>query len=155
MFGITLLSDPAATLIRMTVRVCLDSTLCVGGSNPDLSNCWATNLEDMLNEHGFVDAREVQFIWHVSSGASTLDIKKHVQEHLHGQTPESFDERIMFMSMFNDVEWTKNGSTETYSHNAQEVAVFARQFKPGHWCFLGHPSGNSWWNGNSNESQGK
>ena len=93
-------------------------------------------------EHGFVDAREVQFIWHVSSGASTLDIKKHVQEHLHGQTPESFDEGIMFMFMFNDVEWTKIGSTEIYSHNAQEVAVVARQLKPGHWCFLGPPSRN-------------
>ena len=33
---IALLSDPAATLIRMKVHAFSDSTLCVGVSNPDI-----------------------------------------------------------------------------------------------------------------------
>ena len=41
---ITLLSDPAAKLIRMILHVFSDSTLCVGVSNPDPYNNWATKL---------------------------------------------------------------------------------------------------------------
>ena len=33
------------------------------------------------------------------------------------------------MSMFNDIEWTKEGNTETCLHNAKAVAAFATQFK--------------------------
>ena len=63
----TWLSVPAAKLIRMKVHVLSDSTLCIGVSNPDPSNTWATKLEDVWNEHGFVEilnlaAREVRFI---------------------------------------------------------------------------------------------
>ena len=50
-------------------------------------------------------AREVQFIRHVLPGASTTQIKRHTHEYLNGQTPESVDERTIFMSMFNDIEW--------------------------------------------------
>ena len=51
------------------------------------------------------------FIWHVLPGASNFDIKRLIKEYLNGQTPESFDERIKFMSMFNDIEWTKKGDS--------------------------------------------
>ena len=42
----TLLSFPAATLIRLQIDEFSDSTLCVGISNPDPSNNWATKLYD-------------------------------------------------------------------------------------------------------------
>ena len=35
-----------------------------------------------------------------------------------------------------DIEWTKNGSTETCLHSAKEVAPVSTQFKQGHRCFL-------------------
>ena len=40
---------------RMRVHVFSDFTLCVGISNPDPSNNWATKLEDAWNEHGFAE----------------------------------------------------------------------------------------------------
>ena len=49
------LSDPAPTLIKMKVHVFSDAPLCVGVSNPDPSNNWTTKLEDVWNEHGFVE----------------------------------------------------------------------------------------------------
>ena len=66
----TLLSDPAAKMIRMKVHVFQDSTSCVGVSNPDPSNNWVAKLDEVWNEHGFDDrlnsvSREVQFVWHV------------------------------------------------------------------------------------------
>ena len=75
-----------------------------------------------------VAAREVQ------PSAATIDIKRHVQIYLNLQNQESFDERIMFMSKFRHIEWTKKSNTETCLHNAKEVAAFDTQFKPGHWC---------------------
>ena len=42
------------------------------------------------------------------------------------------------MFMFNDTEWTKKGDTEICLHNAEELAAFATQFKPGHWCSPRH-----------------
>ena len=49
------MSDPAATLIRMRAQTFSDSKLCVGVSNPDPPNNWATKLEDVRNEHGCVE----------------------------------------------------------------------------------------------------
>ena len=37
----------------------------------------------------------------------------------------------------------------------QEVATFAAQFKPGHWCFLWLASEKAWWNGNPTELRGQ
>ena len=53
-----------------------------------------TKLKDARNEQGFVEknnlaAREVQFVWHVSPGASALDIKKNIQKDLNGQNPQN------------------------------------------------------------------
>ena len=55
-------------LIRMEVYVFSDSTMCVGVSNPDPPTNWATKLQDVWNEHGFVD----KFIWHVVPRASAI-----------------------------------------------------------------------------------
>ena len=56
---ITLLSDPAATLIRMKVHVFSDSTLCVGVWNPDPSNKWATKIRGRME--GTRIWRQLQF----------------------------------------------------------------------------------------------
>ena len=57
---ITLLSgDPAAKVIRVKVHMFSDSTLCVGVSNLDPSNKWATQLEDVWNEHEFVEENQL------------------------------------------------------------------------------------------------
>ena len=80
-----------------------DSPWCVGVSNPEPSNNWATKLEDVWLEHGFVEklpGREMQFSFRVLPGAS-IDIKKHIQEYLNSEPPESFDEGIIFISKFN------------------------------------------------------
>ena len=86
---ITVLSDPVAKLIRMKgSRVFRFHMMC--WSQPDPSNDWATKLEDVWNENGSAEtldltSREVQFIWHLLSSASTLDIKKHNHTHLNMQ----------------------------------------------------------------------
>ena len=96
---ITLLSNPAAELIRMKVHVFSDSTLCLGIPNPDASNNWATKLDEVWNGHGFdkdlnLAARQVTFIWHVYPGACTLNIKKHVQTYPNGRNQDFFEDGV-------------------------------------------------------------
>ena len=114
-------------LIRMKVHVFSDSTLCVGVSNPDPSNNWATKNTDLSKPSIWL-----HFICHVQPGALTLDIEKRIQRYLNGQNPESFDEGIIFMSIFNDIEGTKN-NTKTCLHLVffilKKKAVLATQFQ--------------------------
>ena len=74
--------------------------------------------------------------WCVLPGASTIQFNRHFQEHFNGQTPDSFDESIIFMFMFNDIEWTKNDNADICLRSAKEVVTFAAHFKPRRWCFL-------------------
>ena len=95
------------------------------------------------------------FIWHVLPGCFNFYIKRHIHEYLKGQFPESFGDRIIFMSVFNGIDWTKKGNTETCLHKAKEETAFATKFKPEHWCFLGPASESTLWNGHSSEPQGQ
>ena len=114
---------------------------CFGVSNPDPSNTWATKLEDVWNEHGFVEhfhmaSREVQIFGHVLPGASTLSVKKHFQRYLYGNNPESSEARIRFMSLSSTTSSGHRKVIQKPGCTAKEVEASATQFKPGYWCFL-------------------
>ena len=40
-------------------------------------------------------------------GTNTVDIKKHIQTHLNQRNPESFEDTIIILSMFNDILFEK------------------------------------------------
>ena len=50
--------------------------------------------------------------------------------------PEHFKDRIIFMSIFNDIEWDAQGNKEQCEYNSQAVAECARKFPRGHSSFL-------------------
>ena len=82
-------------------------------SKQNLRNNWATKLEDVertrnCRKKQFGRKRSAIFIWHVLPGASTLDINN----------PQSFADRIIVMSMMNDM--TKKGITEILLHTMQD-----------------------------------
>ena len=47
--------------------------------------------------------------------------------------PEHFNDRIIFMSMYNDIVWQERGNTERCEYNSQTVANDARRFPRGRW----------------------
>ena len=49
--------------------------------------------------------------------------------------PEDFKDRIIFMSMFNDIVWKRND--DHCISNAEEVKHYTLRFSEGHWTFLG------------------
>ena len=50
--------------------------------------------------------------------------------------PEHFKGRIIFMSMFNDIDRWKRGNRENCIANAHRFTEYARRFSRGHWSFL-------------------
>ena len=143
---LTLLTGPAAGLVKMKVHVYSDSILRVGVSNPGPSNIGQQN-------------------WRMY-GTNT-DVSKHL--FLQPEKCNSFGTyyqvfpfltaRYIFSGIWtgNIQNLSKIGSYSchcsttlighTCLHNAKEVAAFATQFKPGQWCFLkdtGIPSHYRW-----------
>ena len=51
--------------------------------------------------------------------------------------PEKFEDRIIFMSMFNDVEWRQRGNSEKCNSHVKQVKNYAKRFSRGHWTLLG------------------
>ena len=90
-----------------------------------------------------------------SFGASTLDIKKHVQMYLIGRNPESFQVRVTFMSTLNDFGWTKKKAIrKPVSTMPMKWQHWRQKINSGHyWCFLGPASDKTWWNGNPNDNE--
>ena len=74
-------------------------------------------------------------------GFTTLTFLKDIQMDLERKNvePENFKDRIIFMFMFNDIEWKKND--ENCISNAEKVKNYSKRFPPGHWTFLGPGSG--------------
>ena len=62
--------------------------------------------------------------------------------------PEEFTDRIIFMSLFNDIDWSKRGNDEICISNAEKFKDYAMKFLRGHWTFLG-PGSEKKWNGGS------
>ena len=59
--------------------------------------------------------------------------------------PEPFNDRIIFMSMYNDIAWQEKGSKERCEYNSQTVWNYARKYPLGHWSFLGPGSEEKWY----------
>ena len=85
-------------------------------------------------------------------GCSSLSLLREIQNDLETKNimPEDFKDRIIFMSMFNDIEWKKND--EKYISNAEEVRNYAMKYLQGHWTFLG-PGSDEKWHGDSHDQK--
>ena len=51
--------------------------------------------------------------------------------------PENFPDRLLFVSMCNDIGWNRKGYKEDTLAIAEPTASFAQQFLPGHLMFCG------------------
>ena len=89
--------------------------------------------QDAVGIHGEV----IEFEWTFFPGFSTLSSFQEIQKDLAEKNiePENFQDRIIFMSMFNDILW-KTGD-EKCILNAEKVKNYAKKNLPGHGTFLG------------------
>ena len=69
--------------------------------------------------------------------------------------PEHFKGRIIFMSMYNDIDWTKRGNKEDCIANVLKITECARRFTRGHWSFSGPGSEKKWYGTHVNKLDGE
>ena len=62
-----------------------------------------------------------------------------------GQSPETFTERILFMSMFNDISCDRKDNKDECLKNAEFVKTFAKRFGIVQWSFIGPGSEKKWY----------
>ena len=101
-----------------------------------------------------IDGEAIEFEWKKSPGFSSLSILQEIQKDLERKNiqSEEFKDQIIFMSMFNDVEWKRND--ETCVSSAEKVKNCPMKFSQGHWTFFG-PGSEEKWYGNSSHAQKK
>ena len=82
-----------------------------------------------------LDGEAIELEWKIRPRVTILTILKEIQMDMGRKNiePEKFKYRIIFMSMFNDIEWKMN-DTNCIS-NAEKVKNHSQRFPPGHWLF--------------------
>ena len=125
--------DQAITWTKAKVRVYSDSFLFVGKMNDskDAITRWEGQVEEFkmypsYKELSGIDGEAIEFDWNIFSGLSSLQILQEIQQDLDRKIiqPEEFTDRIIFMSMFNDIDWTKEMMRFSVS-NAEKVKDYA------------------------------
>ena len=70
---------------------------------------------------------------------------KHVQE---------CEDRVIFMPMLNDIDWTEKENLKECLLNSEEVKDYAKRFPRGHWSFIG-PGEEKWSGTHTYKSEGQ
>ena len=88
---------------------------------------------------------------------TSLEILQKIQKDLRDRNiePEKFEDRIIFMSMFNDIEWRKRGNSKKCISNSEQVKNYTKRFSRGHWTSLGLGDGKKWYGTRSFSPEGK
>ena len=78
-------------------------------------------------------------------GFTSLQILQEIQNDLQKRNIEleTFTDRIIFMSMFNDLDWTRKGNDEICVPHSEKVKTCAKKFSQEHWTFLGPGDGTA------------
>ena len=93
-----------------------------------------------MNTKNYLESTEshFEFQWNVFQGHTTMELPKEIQMKMatRGIRPEEFEDPIIFMSMFNDIDWTKKGNSNDFSDSVN-VSDYAKRFQKGHCPLLG------------------
>ena len=117
----TLLHDKDIEWAKAKVHVHSDSVLCLWKlqEHAEANEKWKDQLLDFPQSNEYrelfgIDGEPIEFEWNVFPGLTTLHTLQKIQDKLeaHQTSPEELEERIIFMSMFNDIDWTKREKIE-------------------------------------------
>ena len=120
------------------MHVFYDSVLCLTKihDHSEANKKWKSQIQDVQQTYEYTELFELE--WNIFQGLTTLQILQKIQDKLEAcqTSPEKFEDRIIFMPMFNDIDWTKTHSKECLS-NSEEVS--------GHWSFLAPGEEDKWY----------
>ena len=111
----TLLHDKVIKLSKAKLHVYSDSVLCLGKMHrhPEAMVTWKEQLQYFQNANEYrelfrIDEEPMEFEWNIFPGHTTEEILKDIQMRMTTRRtkPEEFEDLIIFMSSFNDIDWT-------------------------------------------------
>ena len=150
-------------LQRTKVYVFSDSVLCLGKIFENTQSGDALEqrlgwLESSFKYRNFdrIDGEPMEFEWNIFPGFNTLQLSEEVKRLLLrlDETPENFTERIIFMSMFNDISCGSKDNEKECMANAKLVSLYANRFGKGQWSFIGPGSEKKWYFFSEDSPQG-
>ena len=130
---------------------CTEANAKIGNINsqtfisPTLTENYLESIEKRLSSSGIF-----------SQDSATLEIlqKMHTISEDRQINPELFEVRIIFMSMSNDIDWTKENSKVCLS-NSEKVKNYAKRFQRGHRSLLGPGDEEKWYGTHTYKPEGK
>ena len=86
-----------------------------------------------------IDGEAIEFKWNLFPGFTSIEILRHIQKDLNARhlNPAQLVRRILLVSMFNDIDWTKKGNFDVCVSNVREVSDYAKEFQRGHRSCVG------------------
>ena len=98
-------------------------------------------MENYLRSSG------IDFDWKILPGRTSLEMLRKVQEDVQSRNfdPETFGDRIIFMSTFNDIDWNKRHNEEECLSNSEHNRDHMKRFSQGHSTFLGLGDEAKWY----------
>ena len=125
-------------------------TTCIGEMRSDVNAAWMNKIiwysqNNHFKELNRIDGTLTKFEWKIFPGLTTWGLFKKIQDLMKDLQCglEQFN-RIIFMSMCNDIVWGENGNTEECNQNSIGVLKYARRFPCGRWSLLGPGSERKW-----------
>ena len=97
------------------------------------------NSPILLRETFGIDGELIEFQWKFFPGLPSLTVLREVQKNLLDRKfeLEDFQHRIIFMSMFNDTDWTRKGNLKTCIRILSKSRIMRRDSRK----VIGHPCG--------------
>ena len=147
---VTLAHDQVKRWSKAKVRVYSHSVLCLGKtpSGEEAKTRWSNQVKFQMycpvEEFLGIGGEAIEFEWNILPRFTTLQILRQIQNDLQNEntTPEQFLDRIIFMSIFNDIERTQRNNEEICASKSEQEKKYAQRFKTGHWTFIG--PGDEW-----------
>ena len=141
----TLSRDQVIQWTKAKVRVCADSVLCLVKmfDNRDAIVRWEGQVEEFKMSASYTELLGIDENQLNSSGTFSRDFRhcrffRKIQNDFRERNIEleKFTDRIIFMSMFNDIDWTRKWNDGICFSNSEKVKTYAKRFSQGQWAFL-------------------
>ena len=137
----TLCYDQAIKWAKAKARVYSDSVLCLGKmhDHSETNEKWTSQIREFQQTNEYaelsgIDGEPIEFEWNIFPRFTSIEILWKIQEDLEARqiNPEQLEGRILFMSMFNDMDRTKNGNSLDCILNSKDATDYAKRFQRGH-----------------------
>ena len=142
----TVLHDRAVKLSKATVHVFSDSVLCLGRIHEysRSTEAWKDKIECFTKSHEYceldcIDGEPFVFEWTIFPGHTRLQWLREIQRTMAENRIQlaKVEDRLIFMSMYNDIDCGKAANQETCISNSHKGAAYTKRFLEGHQSFFG------------------